>query len=61
MDFLAVLIIAIGIILAPIIGYFLPYWKMKNGETIGEKKLYVIRASGIGILLVAFVIAQLMI
>ena len=42
MDGLAVVLMLIGLVLAPVVRFPYPYWN-KKGEEISEKKLYGIR------------------
>lgn len=45
MDVIAVALMSIGLILAPVIGFFYPAWLRMKGEEVSEKKLYGIRAA----------------
>ncbi|WP_270181203.1 hypothetical protein [Alkalihalobacillus sp. CinArs1] len=58
MDVIAVVLMSIGLILAPVIGFFYPAWLRMKGEEVSEKKLYGIRAAGIGALLLMYVLTQ---
>ncbi|WP_377890273.1 hypothetical protein [Alkalihalobacillus sp. R86527] len=59
MDVFAVGLMVVGLVFAPVVGFFYPSWLRMKGEEISEKKLYGIRALGIGVLLLMFVLAQL--
>lgn len=59
MNVLAVMLVSLGLVLAPVVGFFYPYWLSRKGEQLSEKRLYGIRALGIGILLVMYVLAEL--
>lgn len=56
---LGTILMIIGIMAAPLVGFVYPDWKAKNGEELSEWQLYGIRALGIGILLAMYALAQL--
>ncbi|MGI8315786.1 hypothetical protein [Halobacillus mangrovi] len=59
MEVIAVILMTIGFIAAPVIGFFYPSWRSMNGRELTEGQLYAVRALGIGILLALFVVGQL--
>ncbi|UOQ92294.1 hypothetical protein MUO14_17705 [Halobacillus shinanisalinarum] len=62
MKVLAVILISIGLILAPIIGFLYPDWRIMQGkEELSEWQQYGIHALAIGVLLIMFVFANLLI
>ncbi|GGF36190.1 hypothetical protein GCM10010954_38980 [Halobacillus andaensis] len=59
MEVLAVILMTIGLIAAPVIGFFYPSWRSMNGDEFSERELYGVRAAGIGVLLITFIVSQL--
>ncbi|GGD14078.1 hypothetical protein [Pontibacillus salipaludis] len=58
MDVLAVVLMTIGIIAVPVIGFFYPALKEMKGEHLSERKRYGYGALGIGILLLLLILSQ---
>ncbi|WP_226584621.1 hypothetical protein [Halobacillus litoralis] len=58
MEVFAIIIMVVGLTLAPLIGFFYPGWREIKGNPLSEKELYGIRMLGIGVLLICFVISQ---
>ena len=58
-EFLAVILMTIGLIAAPVIGFFYPSWRSMKGAALSESQLYGVRALGIGLLLLMFILSQL--
>ncbi|WP_345240643.1 hypothetical protein [Pontibacillus salipaludis] len=61
MNLLAVVLMSVGLVLAPAVGFFYPSWRSIQGRDLSERQLYGFRALGIGILLLMFVLSQLLI
>ncbi|GGD08172.1 hypothetical protein GCM10011389_14640 [Pontibacillus salipaludis] len=61
MNLLAVLLMSVGLVLAPAVGFFYPSWRRIQGRDLSERQLYGFRALGTGILLLMFVLSQLFI
>ncbi|MCA0987341.1 hypothetical protein [Guptibacillus algicola] len=40
MNVLAEMLLSLGLVLAPVVGFFYPYWVSRKGELLSEKRLY---------------------
>ncbi|MGD6817871.1 hypothetical protein [Metabacillus sp. 84] len=59
MTIIAVLLVSLGLVLSPVIGFVYPYWREIQGEEdLSEKQLFGVRALGIGVLLLTVIIGQ---
>ena len=61
MNPLVSILLCLGAISVPVVGYFYPYWRSTQGKPLSDGQLYAVRALGIGIMLVVFILYQLMI
>ncbi|MFC7319986.1 hypothetical protein [Halobacillus campisalis] len=59
MEVIVVVLMSIGLVLAPVIGFFYPSWRQMQGKDLSQKQLYGIRALGIGVLLLMYILSQI--
>ncbi|QHT47946.1 hypothetical protein M662_16135 [Bacillus sp. SB49] len=59
MEAISVILMSIGLILAPVVGFFYPAWRQRQGRDLSERQVYGIRALGIGILLLMYILTQI--